>query len=108
MSEQDIQNLRNIALEGIKKGMTREEAIQSLKETGIQKYDWLGHGMYFWENNYARALQWAEDKKADPSSPAPASLKKVISRSVSAIPIVSKDSSFPNEVVFSELMTVVN
>jgi hypothetical protein len=28
-----------------------------------EKYDWLGHGMYFWENNYERALQWAEDKK---------------------------------------------
>ncbi len=27
-----------------------------------QPYDWLGHGMYFWENNYTRALQWAEDK----------------------------------------------
>jgi hypothetical protein len=27
-----------------------------------QPYDWLGHGMYFWENNYIRALQWAEDK----------------------------------------------
>lgn len=26
-------------------------------------YDWLGHGMYFWENNYDRALQWAKDKK---------------------------------------------
>lgn len=25
-------------------------------------YDWLGHGMYFWENNYARALDWAKDK----------------------------------------------
>jgi hypothetical protein len=25
-------------------------------------YDWLGHGMYFWENNYERALQWAKDK----------------------------------------------
>lgn len=25
-------------------------------------YDWLGHGMYFWENNYVRALQWAKDK----------------------------------------------
>ena len=28
-----------------------------------EKYDWLGHGMYFWENNYHRALQWAEDKR---------------------------------------------
>ena len=24
-------------------------------------YDWLGHGIYFWENNEARALQWAEE-----------------------------------------------
>jgi hypothetical protein len=23
-------------------------------------YDWLGHGMYFWENNYNRALQFAQ------------------------------------------------
>lgn len=29
-----------------------------------EKYDWLGHGMYFWENNYERALKWAEEKKA--------------------------------------------
>ncbi len=26
-------------------------------------YDWLGHGIYFWENNYDRALQWAEEKQ---------------------------------------------
>lgn len=25
-------------------------------------YDWLGHGIYFWENNYDRALSWAKDK----------------------------------------------
>ncbi len=25
-------------------------------------YDWLGHGMYFWENNYNRALLWAKEK----------------------------------------------
>lgn len=24
-------------------------------------YDWLGHGIYFWENNVERAKQWAED-----------------------------------------------
>ena len=28
-----------------------------------EKFDWLGHGFYIWENNYARALQWAKDKK---------------------------------------------
>ncbi|HEX9514013.1 MAG TPA: hypothetical protein VF939_26160 [Puia sp.] len=35
MNEQDIKNLRNIALEGQKKDMTREEAIQSLRDVGI-------------------------------------------------------------------------
>lgn len=24
-------------------------------------YDWLGHGIYFWENNVERAEQWARD-----------------------------------------------
>jgi hypothetical protein len=32
-------------------------------EKSTKPYDWLGHGMYFWENNYDRALQWAKDKK---------------------------------------------
>jgi len=26
-------------------------------------YDWLGNGMYFWENNYNRALLFAEEQK---------------------------------------------
>jgi len=25
-------------------------------------YDWLGNGVYFWESNHQRALEWAEDK----------------------------------------------
>jgi dihydrofolate reductase len=29
----------------------------------IKPYDWLGHGIYFWENNYQRALEWAKDKQ---------------------------------------------
>ncbi len=33
-------------------------------EISKKPYDWLGHGMYFWENNYTRAMQWAEDKAA--------------------------------------------
>jgi hypothetical protein len=28
-----------------------------------EKFDWLGHGFYVWENNHARALKWAVDKK---------------------------------------------
>ena len=27
-------------------------------------FDWLGHGMYFWENNAERALEWANVKQA--------------------------------------------
>jgi len=26
-------------------------------------FDWLGHGMYFWENNADRALEWAQTKQ---------------------------------------------
>jgi len=26
-------------------------------------YDWLGHGIYFWENNYQRALEFAKEIK---------------------------------------------
>jgi hypothetical protein len=28
-----------------------------------EPFDWLGHGMYFWENNYERALSWALEKQ---------------------------------------------
>jgi len=29
-------------------------------------YDWLGHGIYFWENNPQRALQFANQVKSNP------------------------------------------
>lgn len=29
-------------------------------------YDWLGNGVYFWENNYERALKYAKDIKNNP------------------------------------------
>ena len=29
-------------------------------EISKKSHDWLGHGMYFWENNYTRAIEWAE------------------------------------------------
>lgn len=28
-------------------------------------YDWLGNGIYFWENSYERALEWSESKYGD-------------------------------------------
>ena len=27
-------------------------------------YDWLGHGIYFWEGSYERALEWAKKNSA--------------------------------------------
>lgn len=30
------------------------------------KYDWLGHGIYFWENNHIRALNFAKELKNNP------------------------------------------
>jgi hypothetical protein len=30
------------------------------------KYDWLGNGVYFWENNHERALQYAREIKKHP------------------------------------------
>lgn len=30
------------------------------------KWDWLGHGIYFWEQNYHRAIEWANILKDNP------------------------------------------
>jgi len=32
-------------------------------------YDWLGSGIYFWENNYYRALEFAKFLKVHPHNP---------------------------------------
>lgn len=41
-----------------------QKLINSPNELYFSKnpYDWLGHGMYFWENDAQRALQWAREK----------------------------------------------
>ena len=51
----------------IKEGMPMEKSQNS--------YDWLGHGIYFWENNYQRALDWAT---ASPKIKEPAVIGAVI------------------------------
>jgi hypothetical protein len=45
-------------------------------QTKENSWDWLGHGIYFWENNPKRAIQWArlkaklsENKGEKPISP---------------------------------------
>lgn len=45
------------------------EAILSGAEPHLKpsekKWDWLGHGIYFWEGNLARAWEWAHDRQAE-------------------------------------------
>ncbi|SFE98440.1 hypothetical protein SAMN05518672_113155 [Chitinophaga sp. CF118] len=43
-----------------------------------QPFDWLGHGLYFWENNYDRAVQWANEKKDRGSIKHPAVIGAVL------------------------------
>lgn len=38
-------------------------ANQAVIEKSEKPYDWLEHGMYFWENNLERAKLWARDKE---------------------------------------------
>jgi len=42
---------------------TRDKLLQNphnIKKSE-KPYDWLGHGMYFWEYNETRAVEWADD-----------------------------------------------
>ena len=45
---------------------TRDKLVNQPQEIhGSDKsHEWLGHGMYFWENNVERAWLWAHEKKA--------------------------------------------
>lgn len=43
-----------------------------------EKFDWLGSGFYLWENNYTRALEWAQDKKKRVGQPFEPSVVGVI------------------------------
>lgn len=42
-------------------------------------YDWLGHGVYFWENNLARAWEWAQAKATRGEIDEPAVIGAVLS-----------------------------
>jgi len=43
----------------------KQKLINSSNSIQISRkpYDWLGHGMYFWENNEVRAMEWAVEKQ---------------------------------------------
>lgn len=36
-----------------------------LLQKSTNEYDWLGNGIYFWENSYQRAVDWARKKYGD-------------------------------------------
>ena len=42
------------------------------------KYDWLGNGIYFWENNYERAVDFARNPPGKRKISSPAVLGAVI------------------------------
>lgn len=48
-----------------------DNVIKKSQSLGISEnvYDWLGHGIYFWEGSYDRALNWAKNhpKVKDPA-----------------------------------------
>lgn len=41
-------------------------------------YDWLGHGIYFWENDPRRAMEWATERKSRKKIESPAVIGAVI------------------------------
>ncbi|MGH7191966.1 MAG: hypothetical protein ACREJM_00350, partial [Candidatus Saccharimonadales bacterium] len=46
-----------------------EAAIEAWRPSE-NEWDWLGHGIYFWEHSPARALRWAEEKYGRRGRPA--------------------------------------
>lgn len=44
----------------------------------VNDYDWLGSGIYFWEQNYERALQRAEEQTARGRIETPAAVGAII------------------------------
>lgn len=59
---------------------TRDAVIQKGGQLKIQPkdYDWLGHGIYFWEHGPARALEWAKTQKKRGNVKTPAVLGAVL------------------------------
>jgi len=39
---------------------------ETMLKSSTNTYDWLGHGVYFWENSPARALEFAEHLQQNP------------------------------------------
>lgn len=51
---------------------------QSMLKVSRNGYDWLGHGIYFWENNYERAYEFASNPPGKRKNSNPAVVGAVI------------------------------
>ena len=52
---------------GCNKGLAQEVLLGDKGlEPSANDYDWLGEGIYFWENDPQRAMDWAEDRNCFP------------------------------------------
>lgn len=60
--------------ETARKVVNREEPLQP----SDKKYDWLGSGIYFWESDPRRAMEWATEAKARDKIQTPAVIGAVI------------------------------
>lgn len=53
-------------------GTNKKRALEAVGEQKLRPsqntYDWLGHGLYFWEESYSRARQWSEQKYGEEAS----------------------------------------
>lgn len=52
---------------------------QTMMKASHNKYDWLGSGMYFWQNNHARAVDFAKNPPGKKKIESPAVLGAVFS-----------------------------
>lgn len=62
------QKLPNLVLgfHGCKKSVFESVVYQGeALKASENEYDWLGHGIYFWEQNYQRAIEWATNRYGD-------------------------------------------
>lgn len=52
------------AFHGCKKSLIKKIILSDKKHLNksSKDYDWLGHGIYFWQNDPQRALEWAQAK----------------------------------------------
>lgn len=63
MSKQTLYSKRpNLVLgfHGCDESVAKKVVCGDNLKAGLNDYDWLGNGIYFWENNYDRALEWAK------------------------------------------------